>query len=196
MSGLDYTFEPNGRVLVLLADVAAGWRRSERLDAKSYFFGESVSLEWQGRSIHATLSAFPRPGGLNPAWATPPVLQEHPARRNTDTKLSYLDADERRNVVEDPIAVAVVDGFLRVFVELLDDQAAPHPGLNVAKRDGAGRSIVERFCDERVQGRVFSTCQVQVRLKFEPPERPAPIYRSFWNRFLPGGHPESNRRRF
>ena len=43
---------------------------------------------------------------------------------------------------------------------------------------------------------VFDKLDIQLRLTFRPPPKPAPIERSFWNDFLPGGRPESNRRKF
>jgi hypothetical protein len=197
MAKLDYEFGSDGRTLILRADVPAGWRRSERQDAKTYFFGGVVRPEWQGGHIRAAISLFPRPGGLTHEWEEPPALQDHNPWKNTDGKLCYhVNPDGTRERFTDCCTVAVSGGVLVTSAELLDVSLKPPRPLNFARRNRSGYWVVERFYDEPIQGRVFNTCQVQVRLTFVPPEKPAPVYRSFWNRFLPGGRPESNRRRF
>lgn len=55
--------------------------------------------------------------------------------------------------------------------------------------------MFERLYEYAVSDRPFSV-NIQLRLTFKSPKKAEPIELSFWNDFLPGGGPESNRRKF
>lgn len=203
MANFDYRFEADGRRLVLQADVVAGWRRSQSRIAnpkrtpKTYFGGESIRAEWQGGFVRARVSVFPRPGGLAAQWETPPSFLPHGPQRSTDGKscvVTYPDGTQETFV--DCCTIAVSSGSLVFSIDLLDETLKRPVSFHFAKRNSNGDGVFQRFYEEPVKGRVFDKCQVQVRLTFQAPRKPPPVYRSFWSRFLPGGRPESNRRRF
>jgi len=203
-TALDYRFE-SGRTLVLEANVANGWRKERRdpnEERKTYCFSELVRAEWQGGFIKAQLTILPWPPGLEPEWDAPPAFTEHAARklrhrsplmirrigRNRETKLVQQ--------LEDCCTIAVsTENVLVLSIELLDERMERNRALDT-RGDRNGDQLFERIATKPVHDRPYRECQIQLRLTFLPPRRPAPEYRSFWNRFLPGGLPETDRRKF
>ncbi len=202
-NALDYRFESDGKQLVLQASLGTRWRKLEELEEdekpQTYFFGEAMTAEWQGGHILGRVAVFPRPGGLTDEWATPPTLLEHGPRRKGPSLLSSTsksDGTILRHLGADCCSVAIASDLVMIAVDLLGDDSESHPRLRFEKRYKNGDGVFERFFTEKVVGRIFSECQIQLRLVFHAPAKPPPTHWSFWNEFLPGGRPESNRRKF
>jgi hypothetical protein len=64
-SSLDYRFENEGRTILVIADVAKGWRRERHAGndtpRKTYCFSEVIDAAWQGGTIHAHVSDLGSP---------------------------------------------------------------------------------------------------------------------------------------
>ncbi len=197
---LDYRFESDGKQLVLQASLGTRWRKKEKDEkAKTYFFSEAVSAEWRGGQIRGRVAVFPRPGGLTDKWAEPPRLLAHGPRRNRTSlirSISTSDGTTLRHLGADCCSVAITSDRVMIAVDLLGDDSESHPRLRFEKRYKNGDGVFERFFTEKVVGRIFSECQIQLRLVFHAPAKPPPTHWSFWNEFLPGGRPESNRDKF
>ena len=202
-NALDYRFESDGKQLVLQASLGTRWRKLEELEEdekpKTYFFGEAMTAEWQGGHILGRVAVFPRPGGLTDEWATPPTLLEHGPRRKGPSLLSSTsksDGTILRHLGADCCSVAITSDRVMIAVDLLGDDSELHPRLRFVRRHKNGDCVFERFFTEKVVGRAFSECQIQAKLVFHAPVKPPRTQWSFWNEFLPGGRPESNRRKF
>jgi hypothetical protein len=201
--GVDHRFVNDGRTLVVTASLAKGWRKERRSpDAepmKTYCFSEVADAEWQGGTIHISVSAFPRPGGLAEEWATPPELklsgyrQHRTFRTMNDDMTEFSDPE----TVEDCCGIQASGGVLTITVDLLDDQGEKPRMLSLRANRG-GDAMFEKIerCSVFLQSKPYNTIDIQFRATFNPPRKPAPVEYSFWNDFLPGGRPESNRRKF
>lgn len=200
---IDHRFENDGRQLVVTADLVKGWRRERRSpDAdpmKTFCFSEVADAEWQGGTIHIQVSAFPRPGGLTDEWAAaPPNLTRYLQRRRVLMHAINPDTGENKSlgVVEDCCEIRLSEGVFVALIDLLDESGRkPRPFF--LHPNSGGHLMFERLFRESVlSDKPYKQLDVQLRLTFKPPQRPAPIEYSFWNDFLPGGRPESNRRKF
>jgi hypothetical protein len=81
-------------------------------------------------------------------------------------------------------------------VELIGDRGERPASLSVRPIKG-GELMFEHLRDDfEVLGQRCFGVSFQLRLIFKPPRKPAPLEYSFWKDFLPGGLPETNRRRF
>lgn len=178
-------------------DVVIACRKSP--PGKTYCYSETVHVQWQGGTIRSQLSVFPRPGGLLSEWATPPDV----AFLGTRSTITFIDFDiasgELRGDsedVEDCWFLRGADGTLEATIDLIDS-SGNRPRLFDPRLNRAGVPMFERILYQFIgTARPYDRIDIQVRLTFNPPRKPAPLERSFWNDFLPGGRPESNRRKF
>jgi hypothetical protein len=188
---------------MLTADMLRGWRRERRSpDAppmKTFCFSGVVDADRQGGTIHAQLSLFPRPGGLTEEWVAPPDLILPGMRGRRPIVTVRPDTGERDvEFVDDCCVTRASDGILVASVDLLNNSGET-PRLLDLRPNRAGHLMFERLNDcpvYNVKGEQRFILDIQLRLTFKPPQRPAPVERSFWSDFLPGGRPESNRRKF
>lgn len=198
---LTWQFKNDGHTLVLVADLVKGWRCEKRTDQtqrKTYCYSELVSIPWQAGRISCQVSLFPRPGALAPEWGTPPLLKWEGRRANKRTQYLHPETNESGlEEWEDCCVIRFDEGSLDVTVDLFNSAGTWHEGFR-PRANGAGHQMYEHLADYPTFGLgcPYSSIDLQVRLTFIPPSKPAPIERSFWNDFLPGGRPESNRRRF
>jgi len=196
LPGRLYSRSTDGRTLILTANVVRGWRRERRSpDArpmKTYCFSEVVDAAWQGGTIRSQLSAFPRPGGLTEEWAAPPNL----ALAGKGDRVLMQEVNlETGESTDDCCMISASDGILTASVDLLNESDRTPRRFHLRPNKG-GHLMFERLYDYAlISGSPFSV-NIQLLLTFKPPQKPAPIERSFWNAFLPGGRPESNRRKF
>lgn len=176
---LDCHFEEGGRTLVSSANLDTGWRRERRRSdqppRKSHCFSEVSDVQWRGGSIHIHLSVFARGVGGGDAAAVPPSLDE----------------------VESSDGCCALRGggrALRIDVALLDE-LREREALPDLRTNSGGDEMFERIweCSDLATSRRL---EIQFRATFKPPRKPTPVEYSFWNDFLPGGRPESDRRKF
>jgi hypothetical protein len=190
---LDFRFENDGRTLILEANVVQGWRGEPRSPGapplKMFCFSEVVDAEWKGGTIHLQVSIFPRPGGLGEEFAAPPHLALQGVQRSPFViRHDETGAETFRGIVADCATVTAADGVLVARIVLLDE-AGQQPILFSTRPNRSGDHMFERLYE-------YAGVDIQVRCTFKPPRKPPPVEWSFWNRFLPGGRPESNRRKF
>jgi hypothetical protein len=202
-------FLNKGRTLALTGAISAGWRcaepGSQAPTRKTYCFSAVSTAPWQGGEIKSQLSIFPRPSGLTSAWAEPPKLELKGIRRTRlyavrmDGRSADLDdlspGNFETRMGDDCYILKMSDGVLQAQIDLLQEDGTPHPYLHL-RPNRVGRHMFERLEEFALPSSCYQSVQIQVRLTFIPPPKPPPIERSFWNDFLPGGRPESNRRRF
>jgi hypothetical protein len=193
MANLDHRFDQDGRMLVLQADIANGWRNERRasnvkkghqsVKLKTYCFSEVLRAEWQGGTIRAQISVFPRPGGVTPEWESPPLLKIESRAQ----KQLFENTDGTLSLVDDCITIEAHDGLIAASIVLLDEDGQRPRALLLS---GSGDQQFERIL------KPYASVEIQVRLTFQPGRKAPPVYRSFWNAFLPGGLPMTNRRKF
>ena len=179
--------------------IAKGWQRERRSDGeqrKTFCFSEVGNAEWQGGTIRIQMSVFPRPGGVTEEWATAPVVSRPPKRGSVLMSARDPTTGEPSNLgfVDDCCVMEASQGTLIASVDLLTVSGEKPQRLNL-RPNRAGDAMYEWLDDMSVADKPYQV-NVQVRLTFKPPQKPAPVERSFWNEFLPGGRPESNRRKF
>lgn len=190
---LNSYFENDGRTLILIADVVKGWRGKARSPSappmKTFCFSEVVDAEWKGGTIHSQVSIFPRPGGLGEEFAVPPRLTLSGIPKSAFViRHDQSGAETFRGRVADCASVKMADGVLVARIDLVDD-AGLQPIRFSTRPNRAGDEMFERLYE-------YAGVDIQLRCTFKSPRRPTPVERSFWNRFLLGGRPESNRRKF
>ena len=200
-SGIDHRFENGGRTLIVTADLTKGWRRERRSNPeplKTYCFSEVTDADWQGGRIGIQVSVFPRPGGLTNEWAAPPLVNLA-SRRDRHMPLKYnkeTDTLQEQETIEDCCGIQATAGILTIALDLLGTDGSKPKLLNLrANRGGDAMFEKIRQCPG-VWSKPYFDLDIQFRVTFQPPRAPAPVERSFWNDFLPGGRPESDRRKF
>jgi hypothetical protein len=208
---LDHRFANDGRTLVITADLVKGWR-SERNSTlpelrKTFCFSEGANAEWRGGTIHIQVSAFPKPGGLTEEWAAAPPSLTRARRGERDVvREENLATGEKTLIkVEDCCETEMSAGVLLASVDLLNESGGTPRRFDLRPNRG-GHEMFGRVFYESVSARSTSNwfqfqcpygkLEIQLWLTFKPPQKPDPDEYSFWNEFLPGGRPESNRRKF
>ena len=199
---LDYRFANDGRSLVITADLAKGWRSTRKSPGappmKTFCFSEVADADWQAGTVHIQMSIFPRPGGLTEDWATPPDLVLSGKRGRQLLLGPGVESDwtgiTGAEWVDECWTIQASGGVLFASVDLLTE-SHERPRLFYFRYNAAGDRMFQILDDYVVRGRPFIV-NLQLRLTFKAPTKPAPLERSFWNDFLPGGRPESNRRKF
>lgn len=145
---LDFRFE-NGRTLVLAAAIVKGWRAEPRSPGarprKTYCFSEVIDVDWKGGTIHAQVSVFPRPGGLDESFAYPPrlTLTGIPGSAFVITR-DRSGTETFRGMVLDCANVKMANGSLVARIDLLEDNGR-RPIRFSTRPNRAGDQMFERL---------------------------------------------------
>jgi len=183
-SSLAWRFVKSDALLTLdlIADLEAGWRECKLGRA----FSDQVWLElFGGQRVRVRVSVFPRPRHATPS--RPFFVKSIAARDGGFTVLAVghllllstplVDGDRLNSAL--PWRVATNGKpFLRVSLQDFRFSAVSDESLPIVDASGQTWSF-----------------QVEALLVVQaPPVRPAPVYRDWFRRFLPGGLPELGRR--
>lgn len=124
---------------------------------KTFCFSEVVDAEWKGGTIHAQLSAFPRPSGLTKEWAAPPKLtltgSRHKALMQQENRTTGEESDFEW--VDDCCVIRASDGILIASIDLLNE-SGESPRRFYLRPNSGGQLMFERLYDYAIVGRPFS----------------------------------------
>ncbi len=190
---LSHEFQEDGRVIRIEGDIAGGWRRHKDNGEprKTFCFSEVDVAAWQGGAIRIQLNLFPRPSGVSGAYASAPKVALFMQRYTMRSLVRRLDGiiEKQSRVGFSFRQTDAESGRVVADVRLL-------PGANGVETDVDGCDFAALDLLHVVSGGYGWDLDIQLRLRFKQPAKPAPVEKSFWRDFLVGGRPESKRRKF